>query len=550
MRDLKDLTGWFIACSSYFWACASFCVAADPRVQSQAASGDRPNVLIAISDDQSWLHASAYGSRMVQSPNFDRVAREGVLFTQAFAGSPGCSPSRAALLTGRNTWQIEHAGTHASYFHPKYETFPDRLAQSGYAVGSTGKGWGPGDFKKLGREHNPAGPRITAKDPSGKLSPYAAAFQKFLQNRPADQPFCFWFGSTDPHRGYQAGSGLKKGKRLADAEVPPFLPDTPEIRSDMLDYAFEVERFDEHLGQVLALLEESGELDNTLVIVTSDNGIPIPRAKANCYEYGIHMPLAIRWGRHAPAGRVVDDLVGFVDLTATVYDVCGVAPPSRFPIVGRSLGGILKSDRSGVVEAERTAVYSARERHSSSRFNSLSYPQRCIRTHEYLYIVNYKPERWPAGPAQKYDRATFDAEGNLVESRLGPPHGGYHDIDACPTLSYLIKHRDRPEIGRYLNLAVARRPREELFDIRKDPGCLDNLAGQPEFEKVRAALEKQLTTYLGQTGDARALGSGDIWETYPRVSGLRWFPLPDWARENPERVPEQPWLDARRPRAK
>ncbi|MEM7231086.1 MAG: sulfatase, partial [Planctomycetota bacterium] len=477
-----------------------------------------------------------------QTPNFDRVAREGVLFTQAFSPSPGCSPSRAAFLTGRHTWQVEHAGTHASFFDPKYETFPDRLGVGGYDVGYTGKGWGPGNWRKLGRKTNPAGPNF-----GPKKGGYAGAFERFLKGRDKSKPFCFWFGSSDPHRSYKKGSGLAKGKKLADAEVPPFLPDTPEIRSDMLDYAFEVERFDDDLGKMLKLLEASGELDDTLIIVTSDNGIPIPRAKANCYEWGIHMPLAIRFGKKIPTGRVVDDLVGFVDLSATIYDVTGVAVPKKSSLSGRSIRSILESNRSGIVDASRTAVYSARERHSSSRFNSLSYPQRSIRTHRFLYIRNFKPERWPAGPAQKFDKASYDAKGKLASSKLGSSHGGYHDIDACPTLSYLIQKRADPKIDHFLQLAVAKRPEVELFDIRKDPGCLDNLADRPEFAKVKEELGDRLMKYLAETGDPRAQGNGDVWETYPRVSRLRWFPTPDWANSG-RKLPRQDWLEARRPK--
>lgn len=487
---------------------------------------------------------------MVDSPHFDRVAREGILFTNAFCASPGCSPSRAAFLTGLNTWQIEHAGTHASYFDPRFETFPDRLATAGYHVGHTGKGWGPGDHKKLGREHNPAGPAYSGDGKKDGVHNYATAFETFLESNGEDQPFCFWFGSSDPHRGYAKGSGVAKGKSLDQAEVPGFLPDTPEIRSDMLDYAFEIERFDEALGEMLKILERERLLDNTLVLVTSDNGTPIPRAKANCYESGIHMPLAIRLPGGAHGGRTVDDLVGFTDLTATIYDVAGVEPRSNHELVGRSIRNLLESDESGILDPDRSAVYAARERHSSSRFNSLSYPQRCIRTHQYLLIHNFKPERWPAGPAQKYDSVVYDEHGNVVDAELGPPHGGYHDIDACPTLDYLIAHRDDPGIGRYLELAAGIRPAEELFDITRDPACLDNLADDPQLAGIRRQLHDQLFDYLTRTGDARVVGDGDIWETYPRISGLRWFPKPQWAEENPASVPHQEWLEQRRPRAK
>lgn len=499
------------------------CLAIALTAKAAAAEVGRPNVLIAISDDQSWPHASAYGSTLVNTPAFDRVAREGVLLNNAFCASPGCSPSRAALLTGRHTWEIEHAGTHASYFPARYATFPDRLEKVGYFVGYTGKGWGPGDFKASGRNRNPAGPAFNAKG-NGKVSSYVASFQDFMSKRPDGQSFYFWFGSHDAHRGYTKGSGLAKGMKLAQAEVPGFLPDTDEIRSDLLDYGFEVERFDADLAAMLDLLESQGELENTLVIVTSDNGMPFPRAKASCYELGIHMPLAIRWPPRVPGGRKVDDLIGFVDLTATIYEATGLAMDPE--LSGRSIMNVLASDESGTVDASRDAVYAARERHSSSRYHSLSYPQRCIRTARILYIRNLTPERWPAGSPEKFAQARWDGTGKLVVCQMGPAHGGYHDIDACPSLDFLIANREHPEWGHYLGLSVDKRPGEELFDILEDPDCLNNLAENREFAETKALLAKRLIDYLKSTGDARVTGNGDIWETYPRVSGLRWFPEP------------------------
>ena len=503
-------------------------------------AADRPNILLAISDDQSWPYASAYGCRCVSTPAFDRVAREGILFNNAFGASPGCSPCRAALLTGRHDWQLEHAGTHASSFPLKYRTYPEILQEHGYFVGHTGKGWGPGNFKIDGRVDNPAGPafsRIKAQPPhSGiKNTDYAANFAEFLKARPAGQPFCFWYGASEPHRAYEQGAGLKAGKKLEDAEVPPFLPDTPEVRSDILDYCVEIEWFDTHLGRMLQLLHDAGELDNTLVIVTSDNGMPFPRAKANCYEYGIHLPLAIRWGERVKGGRVVDDLVGFVDLTATILDAARSDPDAPgVRVAGRSLMKILDSDRSGIVDPTRTAVFSARERHSSARYQNLGYPMRAMRTERYLYVRNFRPERWPAGAPQKYDDA----------ARLGPLHGGYHDIDGGPTLSFLTAHADNPQIGRFLHLAVDHRPAVEVFDIKSDPGCLHNLAGRPEFAHTEAALRDQLETYLRETGDPRVVNrdGGDVFETYPRFSPQRSFPEPEWARVERERRERDGWF--------
>ena len=509
-------------------------------------AAQRPNVLIAISDDVSFPHASAYGCNMVQTPAFDSIAKNGILFNNAYSCAPGCSPSRAALLTGRHIWMIEEAGTHASYFQKKYVTFPEALHQAGYFVGSTGKAWAPGNFRQAGRSENPAGKLYGGKKKKG----HVAAFQSFLDQQPDDQPFCFWFGGHDAHRPYVKGSGIKSGLDPASVDVPRYLPDTPEIRSDLLDYAFEVNRFDGHVKQMLQILEDKGELENTLVIYTSDNGMPFPRAKANCYDAGIHMPLAISWPKHFPGNRVSDDLVSFVDLTATIYEAANVVAPKEFPGVGVSLVDELKTKKSGRLNPDRQMIVAGRERHSSSRYNSLGYPIRALRTKQWLYIINFTPERWPAGPQQKYSKATYDQNDQLVQSTLADPDPGYHDIDACPTLNFLIQHQDDPAIDRCLQMSVAKRSREELFHLPTDPDCLKNLATDSQHSAVRNKHYEMLMKELKRTGDTRTAGDGDVWETYPRVSGLRWFPKPLWVKQQPDLIPEQPWLDKKRPRVK
>ena len=497
-----------------------------------SAAPDRPNILFAISDDQSWRHTGAYGCEGIETPAFDRLAREGVLFRNAFAPSPGCSPTRAAFLTGRHIWQIEHAGTHASSFPKKYHSYTFLLEEAGYFVGGTGKLWSPGRSPEW--PHNPVGKswnKLKRKPPAKSMSSndYAANFRDFLAARPKDKPFHFWYGASEPHRGFEKGAGLRLGKKLSDAEVPPFLPDTPEIRSDILDYYIEIEWFDTHLHRMIQALEEAGELENTLIVSTSDNGMAFPRAKANLYEYGTHMPLVIRWGARIPPGRTVDDRVGFVDLTATLLDAAQVKHPGgEFPLAGRSFLDILQSNKSGQVDPTRDAVFCGRERHSSSRWHSLGYPQRSIRTATHLYIWNPKPERWPAGTPQKLN---------------GRPHDGYHDIDACPSLSFLIAKADDPELGKYLDWSVALRPEVELFDIVKDPGCLNNLAGKAETKEKQAELKDRLMKKLKTTGDPRVHGNGDIFETYRRYSHLRKFPKPVWAEKHPEWIPKQDWIN-------
>lgn len=495
------------------------------------ADSSRPNILFAIADDASAPHMSAYGTKGISTPAFDRVAKSGALFTSCVAASPGCAPSRAAVLTGRHAWSLEQAGTHASSFPSKWSTFPDRLSAAGYHVGYTGKGWGPGrwNVKEVGaRDLPPTGKgyaKRKAKPPAKGISnnDYASNFADFLSEWSGDEPFCFWYGATEPHRVYEDGYGKRLGKSTDDADVPAYLPDNETVRSDMLDYFAEIEHFDAHLGRMLAMLDERGELANTLVIVTADNGMPFPRAKANCYEDGINVPLAVMWPAAAPGGRVVEDVVGFVDLTATIDEAAGVSGAITQEQHGSSLVSLLKSDQSGVVDPNRVA-FSHRERHSSSRFNNWTYPQRAVRSQQYLLIINDRAERWPAGDPRKFDS----------EDQLGPQHGGYHDIDACPSLTVLTEGHDDPELRPYLELSVAKRPAVEFFDIKADPACLKNLATSDDaaVAAARSELMNRLQSTRESTGDPRTLGNGEIFETYPRYSRIRSFPEP------PEKLPK------------
>jgi len=485
----------------------------------------QPNILLAISDDQSFPHASAYGYSAISTPGFDRIASEGILFNNAFSSAPGCSPSRASLLTGKYIWELEDAGSHASKFPSKFVTYTELLATAGYHVGYTGKGWGPGKWDISGRDINPAGKNYSAiklrEVPDFiNQTDYAANFELFLKDKRKNQPFCFWFGATEPHRRYQKGIGIENGISIDKIDVPPFLPDVEEVKADMADYLYEIQHFDQHLVRMIKILEDRGELDNTVVIVSSDNGMPFPRAKANMYEYGFHMPMAIRWGNTINPGRVVDDLISFADIAPTILEITGVdhpaVPESGLTMTGKSFLKILLSDKDGLLEPERKYIYGARERHSCSRWNNLSYPIRALRSQQYLYIKNFKPERWPAGAPVKYDE-----NDKFVE--------GYHDIDDFPE-NYIFTHRNDSLIKIYFDLAVAKRPMEELYDITRDPGCLNNLADLSDYQEILIELRNHLHNHLVITRDPRVIGFGDIWDSYERYNVMRRFPEPDWKK--------------------
>jgi uncharacterized sulfatase len=473
--------------------------------------------LIAISDDHSWMHTSIQGSAFVATPSLDSVASSGFLFSNAYAGSPGCSPSRAALLTGRHHWMIGPAGTHGSSFPVHYQTFVDLLEDAGYKVGFTGKGWGPGDWLAGGRKKNPAGVEYNElklkKKPKKGISStdYAANFEQFMDERDDGEPFYFWYGAHEPHLSY--AEGPRKEEELATVEVPGFLPDTAASRSMLLDYADEINHFDTHLGRIIARLEAAGELDNTLIIVTADNGMPMPRAKANGYDYGIHVPLAIRWGKSSTEAVIVDEPVGFVDLSATVAEAAGLEIPEQF--VGQSLLGLLNGD-TAELDYDR-AVFSGRERHSSSRYQNLSYPQRMMRRGDFLIVWNARPELDPAG-----------APRNIADGELSPPHSAYFDIDDSVIKRELLAKRDDFYIGPFFHLAVDKRPEWQFFNVADDPDCLNDLADDPEHARVVAEYKRQLTDTLKATGDPRALGYGHVWEDYPRTRGsMRYFPKQD-----------------------
>lgn len=445
-----------------------------------AQEDTRPNILFMISDDISWFHAGAYGDNVVKTPAFDQLAAKGVLFTHAFCSAPTCSPSRAAILTGQDFWRLGEAANLRGTLHKEqFKVYPFILEKTGYIVGSTPKAWNPGSEKAGGWAHNPAGPTV--------------GFEDFLKTLPEDKPFCYWQGSWDAHRPYEKGSGLKSGMKAEDVKVPPFLPDVPEVREDILDYYYQVQRFDQLVETDLKLLEESGRAENTIVVVTSDNGMPFPRAKAELYDYGTRMPLAISWPKGIRGGRVVHDFVSLIDLAPTFLEAAGLKPPPD--MTGRSLLALLTSDKQGWVEPERDACYFGRELHApEARKNMRGYPSRAIRTKDFLYIRNFAPNRWPVGN---------DLEGKVP----------FRDVDASPTKTYMIGNKEK--ISGLYELAFGQRPAEELYDLDKDPAQMINVAAQAEYNKTKQELSARLEAYLKHTCDPRMGSDGNIFESYP-----------------------------------
>lgn len=482
----------------------------------------QPNILIVINDDQSFAHTSFAGARFVDTPGFDRIARSGIYFSGCYAGSPGSAPSRSSLVTGRHHWQNEQSGQHASSWMKKYVPFVDVFDANGYHTGFTGKGVGPFQYARTGadslwRKEDAAGKvynrfRYTKDGPDDTrtaegigLINYFENFRDFMQQRQPGQPFYFWYGSTEPHRAYEKDSWKRNGKKLDQVDVPGFFPDTEEIRADMLDYAVEIEWADMHLCKMLNYLDSIGELDNTIVIVTADNGMPFPRAKANCFEYGVHVPLAVSYPKGFPAGRCVDDPVGFADIAPTLLEMAGVEPEGMMPMSGRSLVNILKSKKSGIVDQTKKYVFAGRERHSSARWENLGYPQRAIRSKDYLLIWNMKPERWPAGAPQALNAGTGEIRPiyGVDENGIHHPEWAFTDVDAAPSKSFLAENYNNPEIKPYFDLAFGKRPEFELYDVKNDPFCMTNLAGNSGFSAIETGMREALLKELEKSGDPK-----------------------------------------------
>ncbi|GMQ28174.1 sulfatase [Algoriphagus confluentis] len=431
------------------------------------AQSKQPNILFLIADDWSYPHAGIYGDKVVRTPTFDRLAAEGALFTNAYTASPSCSPSRASILLGRYPHQNGAGGNLWSEFPNAHPTYVQILEKAGYFTGSTRKGWGPGEFKVTGFAHNPAGKSF-------------GDFEAFLKERKSGTPFTFWFGSSDPHREYVANTGIQAGMELENVVVPGFFPDNDCVRNDILDYYFEIERFDRECGQLIAMLEEIGELDNTIIVMTSDNGMPFPRAKANLYDYGTRMPLAIRWPEKVKSGTVIHDFVNFVDFAPSFVEAAGLSQNS---MSGQSLWQFLEGEKQ-----DRNQVFLERERHANVRKGDLSYPMRAVRNQDYLYIWNPMPERNPAGDPTVHQSV-----------------GQYGDVDHSITKFLIMAMEGKAEAGQpdLFQLSFGLRPEEELYDVKKDPYQLHNLAADPAFAEVKIALRQQLIAWMEETNDPR-----------------------------------------------
>lgn len=495
----------------------------------------KPNILFAFADDwgrYAHVYAEHEGAgslnELIETPNFDGIAREGVLFTNALVPAPSCTPCRSSILAGQYFWQTGlGAILQGAVWDETIPTFPLELeAKGGYFIGYQYKVWSPGRtlnapvgaartrFEPAGRDFNQFSHWVTANAENlgvdgAKEALYDETrrnFRAFLDARPAETPFCYWWGPTNTHRTWERGSGKALWGIEPDdlkGRLPAFLPDVHDVREDAADYLGECQAVDKGLGIIVEELRATGELDNTVLVVSGDHGIPgMPRAKCNLYDIGCEVALAVRWPGTVRPGRVVTDFVNLMDLGPTFCQAGGIEVPAT--MTGKSLMSVLSDPRSGQIEPGRDHVVTGRERHvGGAREGWLPYPQRSLRTRDFIYIVNFEPDRWPMGDPKGLDDPNTAAPD--FETLAYDTFVAYADLDASPTKAWMIHHREDHDVEPLYDLAFGKRPREELYDLNEDPHYMKNVAYDPAYANVRRQLEGRLMAVLMAQDDPRLM---------------------------------------------
>ena len=493
----------------------------------------KSNIVFAFADD--WgRYASAYAkhegqnslNELIRTPNFDRIAAEGALFLNALVPAPSCTPCRSSILSGQYFWQTGlGAILQGAKWDESIPTFPLELeARGGYFIGYQYKVWSPGktmnapigakrtQYQPAGANFNQFSHWVTAHAPDLEIERAKEVlyqetrdnFRAFLDARPKEQPFCYWWGPTNTHRTWELGSGQALWNISPDqlsGRLPAFLPDVHTIREDAADYLGECLAVDAGLGILLEELERIGELDNTLFVVSGDHGIPgMPRAKCNLYDIGCEVALAIRWPGHVASGRVVEDFVNLMDLAPTFCQAGGIEPPDS--MTAKSLLNVLESAGSGQIDSERDFVVTGRERHvAGAREGYLPYPQRSLRTRDFIYIVNFEPDRWPMGEPKGLNEDGTETPD--FQTLAYNTFACFADLDASPTKAWMIHHREDHDVEPLYQLAFGKRPREELYDLNEDPHYMNNVADDPAYANVKGQMAARLLEVLAREDDPR-----------------------------------------------
>jgi arylsulfatase A-like enzyme len=461
--------------------------------QAAAQTVTRPNIVLIIADDMAWDDSGAYGNTGIRTPNIDRLSREGMRFTNAYVTISSCSPSRSSLITGRYPHNTDAEQLHWP-LPAAQVTFVEKLKAAGYWTAASGK-WHLGDAVRnrfdfvddpgeAGFQTDPKTGKMLAKDDSG-----AAGWIPLMRRRPAGKPFFLWLAASDPHRDYIENI-IPKPHRRSDVAVPPYLPDTPEVRAELALYYDEIARLDGNIGNVVAELERLGAADNTLILFISDNGRPFPRAKTTLYDSGIRTPLIARWPKTIASGAVAEGLVSSVDVAPTILQIAGVAIPPT--VQGKSFVPILKDPAA----RPRDAVYAEKNWHDYED------RARAVRTERFKYIRNDYPDL---------------------------PLTTSADSGRSPTMDVIRRLRGAGKLtAAQSRIFQTPRPAEELYDMAADPHELTNLARDPRHAQTLAGLREMLKHWGRETDDR--MPACRTPDEFDRETG---HPLPNRQRPRP-----------------
>lgn len=443
-----------------------------------------------------WDDAGAYGHPHIKTPNLDKLAQEGMRFDNAFLTTSSCSPSRSSIITGRYPHNTDAEQLHWP-LPAEQITFVEKLKQAGYYTASAGK-WHLGDAVKdrfnLVVEGDASGFQLS--DSTGMMKGEGdgsgcSAWVPVLQNRPKDQPFFMWFAAFDPHRDYEEGI-IPEPHRPEDVVVPPYLPDTPEVRADLALYYDEISRLDSYVGKVMEELEKQGVADNTMVLFISDNGRPFPRAKTTLYDSGIKTPWIVRWPAQVKAGSTCNSLVSAVDIAPTMLRLAGLSAPSTFD--GEDFSPLLSNPAQQI----REFVYGEAHWHDYEKLT------RAVRSTRFKYIRNFLPEYAKTPPA---------------------------DAVRSPTFRIMRQLRDAGQLTEAQQLVFKKpSPEEELFDMQADPFELNNLANDPAYAEQLEEFRQELEDYQERTDDE--LPEFRTPDEFDREEGT---PLPNRQRPRPSK---------------
>ena len=430
-----------------------------------ATVAERPNVLLVIADDMTYHDSGAYGSDMVRTPNIDRLAREGMLFQRMFTSTAMCSPTRQQLYTG--VWPVRNgAYPNHSRVHEGVKSWVHHFRDLGYRCGLAGKNhckpaeafpWEPvGSGREWGMDE----------------------IREFIVRDPS-QPFFLVASHRDPHAPWDHGdsSMYPPGK----IEVPPYLVDTPQTREALSRYYAEITYMDAQMGEVLRLVDESGQRENTIVIFTSEQGSAFPFGKWTCYEAGLRTAFIVRWPARIKAGSTTHAMAQYVDVLPTLVAAAAGDPRaidtglSGEPGGGRGFDGIsFLPVLLGESERLRDYAYGVHTTRGITR--GTDYPVRSVRGERFKYIHNLN------------HKATFT---NVVTE---PGSGGGEDTIFASWRAAGEEQAARADL-------YQRRPAEELYDLETDPYELNNLAGQAQFNNVETQLRRALDRWMKQQGD-------------------------------------------------